>query len=116
VITEVRVSESRGLNMGETADWRNNVPMDMTMEMPTEVTSIVAGTTGEAVVEPMEGNEIGHWRRCEVSATAWALGDLRRRMWPAPQLQARELAQLHRCIAMMANMLETETVLQAMQW
>jgi hypothetical protein len=34
----------------------------------------------------------------------------------AAQQQARELAELHRTIAKMANMLETQTALQEMQW
>jgi hypothetical protein len=34
----------------------------------------------------------------------------------AAQQQARELAQLHRTVAKMANMLETHTALQEVQW
>jgi hypothetical protein len=65
----------------------------------------------------MERNENGKWRRrCEVPAAAWALGDWRSRMKRAAQQQARELAQLHRTVAKMANMLETHTALQEAQW
>jgi len=90
--------------------------MDMAMEVATAVTSIAAGTTCEAAPEPMERNENGKRKRREVPATAWALGDWRSRMERAAQQQARELAQLHRTIAKMANMLETHTALQEAQW
>jgi hypothetical protein len=79
-MTAVRVSESRGLGMGEAADGRSNAPMDMAMEMATAVSSIAAGTAGEAALEPMERNENGKRRRSKVQATAWALGDSRSRM------------------------------------
>jgi len=80
------------------------------------VTSLAVGTAGEAALEPMERNEDGKRRRSEVPANAWALGDWRSRMERAAQQQARELAQLHRTIATMANMLETHTALQEAQW
>ena len=57
------------------ADRRSDAPMDMAMEMTTAVTSITAGTAGEATLELMERNENGKRRRSEVPATAWALGD-----------------------------------------
>jgi hypothetical protein len=94
-MTEVRVSERRGLDTGEAADGRSDAPMDMAMEMATAVTSIATGTAGEAALEPMERNENGKWRRSEVPATAWARGDWRSRIERAAQQQARELAQLH---------------------
>jgi len=115
-MTEVRVSERRGLDTVEGADGRSDVPMDMAMEMAMPVTSIAAGTAGEATFEAMERNENGKWKRSEVPATAWALRDWRSRMERAAQQQARELAQLHRIIAKMANMLETHTALQEAQW
>jgi hypothetical protein len=115
-MTEVRVSERRGLDTGEAADGRSDAPMDMAMEVATAVTSIAAGTAGEAALEPMERNENGKRRWSEVPATAWALGDWRSRMERAAQQQACELAQLHRTIAKMANMLETHTALQEAQW
>jgi hypothetical protein len=115
-MTEVRVSERRDLDAGEAADGRSNAPMDMGMEMVTAVKSIAAGTAGEATHEPMERNENGKQGWSEVRATAWALSDWRSRMERAAQQQARELAQLHRTIAKMANMLETHTALQEALW
>jgi len=115
-MTEVRVTERRGLDTGEAADGRSDAPMDMAKEVATAVTSIATGTAGEAALEPMERNENGKRRRSEVPATAWALGDWRSRMVRAAQQQARELAQLHRTITKMANMLETHTALQEAQW
>ena len=110
-MTEVRVSKTRGLDTGEAADGRSDAPMDMAMEMAKAVTSIAAGTAGEATLEPKERNENGKRRRSEVPATAWALRDWRSRMERVAQQQARELAQLHWTIAKMANMLETHTAL-----
>ena len=115
-MTEVRVSERRGLDTGEAADGRSDAPLDMAMEVATAVTSIAAGTAGEAALEPMERNENGKRRRSEVPATAWALGDWRSRMERAAQPQAHQPAQLQRTISKMANMLETHTALQEAQW
>jgi outer membrane biosynthesis protein TonB len=115
-MTEVRVSERRGMDTGEAADGRSDVPMDMAMEMATAVTSIAAGTAGEAALEPMERKENGKRSRSEVPATAWPIGDLRSCMERVAQPQARELAQLHRTITKMANMLEMHTALQEAQW
>jgi hypothetical protein len=65
----------------------------------------------------MERNENGKRRgRSEVTATPWALGDWRSRMERAAQQNARELAPLHRTIAKMAHMLETQTAQQQTQW
>jgi len=74
-MTDVRVSERRGLDTGEAADGRSDAPMDMAMEKATAVTSIAAGNAGEATLELMERNENGKRRRSQVPATAWALGD-----------------------------------------
>jgi hypothetical protein len=116
-MTEVRVSERSGLDTGGVADGRSDAPMDMAMEMATAATSIAVETAGEDTLEPMEKNENGMWRRrSEVPATAWALRDWRSRMERAAQQHARELAQLHRTIAKMAHMLETQTALQETQW
>jgi len=115
-MTKVRVSERRGLDTGEAVDGRSDTPMDMAMEVATAVTSSAAGTAGETTLESMERNENGKRRRRDVLATALALGDWRSRMECAAPQQARELAQLHRTIAKMANMLETHTALQEAQW
>jgi hypothetical protein len=114
-MTEVRVSERRGLHTGEATDGRSDAAMDMAMEIPTAVTSIAAGTAREATREPIERNENGKRRRSEVPVTAWALGDWTSRMECPAQLQAREQAQLHRTIAKMANMLGTHIALQEAQ-
>jgi hypothetical protein len=111
-MTEVRVSKRSGLDTGEAADGRSDAPMDMATETATAVTSIAAGTSGEATLEPMERNENGKRRRNEIPATAWALGDWRSLMERAAQHPARELAQLHRTIAKIRNMLETDIALQ----
>ena len=91
--------------------------MDVAMEMATMLTPIAAETTGATIFEPMERNENGkRRRRSKAPATALAPGDWRSPMERAPQQQAREIAQLHRTIAKMANMLETQTALQEVQW
>jgi len=91
--------------------------MDIAMEMATAVTPIAAETAGEDALEPTERNENGkRRRRSEVPEAAWALGDWRTCMERAAQQQARKLAQLHRTVAKMANMLETNTALQEAQW
>jgi len=78
------------------------------------VTPIAAETAGATIFEPMERNENGkRRRRSEAPATA---GDWRSRMERATQQQAREVAQLHRTIAKMANMLDAQTALQEAQW
>ena len=90
--------------------------MDMVMLMAAVVTSSAVGTAGEATLERMARNENGKRRRSEVPATAWALGDWRSRMECTTQQQACKLAQLHRAIAKLANMVETHTALQQAQW
>jgi len=117
VMTEVRVIERSGLDTGGAADRGSYAPMDMAMAVATAVAAIAAGTPCERTIEPMERNENAKRRRgSDVPATAWALGDWRSRMERAAQQQARELAQLHRTIAQMENMLETQTPLQETQW
>ena len=91
--------------------------MDVAMEMATTVTPIATETTGATIFEPMERNENGkRRRRSEAQATSLAPGDWRSRMERAAQQQAREIAQLHRTIAKMANMLDAQTALQEAQW
>jgi len=116
VMTEVRVSERGGLATGGAADGRSDVPMDMAMEEGTVVTSIAAETAEGDILEPMERNANGKQRKSEVPVTAWALGDWRSRMERAAIQQAHKVAPLHRIIAKMANMLETQTALQEAQW
>jgi len=98
-------------------DGMRDAPMDMAMEVVTAVTSITAETAGKDTLEPMERNENGKWRRrSEVPVIARALGDWGSRMEHTAQQQARELAQLHRTIAKISDMLETQTALQEKQW
>jgi len=73
-MTEVRVSERRGLDTGEAADGWSDARMDMAMEVATAVTYISAGTAGEAALEPMERNENGKRRRSEVEKPHGARG------------------------------------------
>jgi hypothetical protein len=116
-MSELRGSERSGPDMGGAADRRSDAPMNIVMEMATAVTPISAETAGEDTLEVMERNVNGkRRRRSEVPAAAWALGDWRSRMERAAQQQACELAQLHRTVAKMANMLETHTALQDAQW
>jgi hypothetical protein len=108
-MTKDTVSERSGRGTGGAADRRSDAPMDMATEKATAGTAIASETAGEDKLEPMERNEHGmQRRRSEVWANAWALGDWRSRMERPAQQQARELAQLHRTIAKMANMLETQ--------
>jgi len=113
VMMEVRGSERNGLDMGEAADRRSDTPMDMAMEMAPAVTSVATETAGKETPEPTKRNNNGKRRRMsEVQATAWSLWDWRSRMERAAQQQARKLAQLHRTIAKMANMLAKHTALE----
>jgi hypothetical protein len=116
-MTEVRVSERSGWDTGGVSDWRSDAPMDMAMEMATAGIAIVAETADEATLEPMERNENAkrRWRN-EVTGTAWARGDWGSCMEHAAQQQACELAQLHRTIPKMENMLEMQTAPQETLW
>jgi hypothetical protein len=76
-MNEDRVNERRGLDRGEAADGRSDAPMDMPMQMATAITSIAAGTAGEATLELMQRNENGNRSRSEDPAIAMALGDWR---------------------------------------
>jgi hypothetical protein len=91
--------------------------MDMVMEMTTAVTSIAAKTAGALTLEPMQRYENGNRRmRSQVVVTAWAAKDCRCRMERVAQQEGCELAQLHRNIAKIGNMLETHTAQQEVQW
>jgi len=118
VTTEVR---ARGdMDTGEAGDGTRDAPTAMA------VTPTAADTASTATLEPMERNENGkrrrrsengkRRRRSEAVASAVGPGDWRSRMERTAQQQARELAQLHRTIAKMANMLETQTAMQKAQW
>jgi len=86
VITEVRRSERSDLDTGGVAERRSDVPIDMAMDMATEVTSIAAETAGEDTLESRESKENGKRRRSsEVPAAACALRDWRSRMECAVQ-------------------------------
>jgi len=117
VMTEVRVSERSGLDTIDPADGSSDGAMDMAMEMATAVTSIPALTAGEDNLEPMGINENGKQRRMsEAPETAMALGDRRSHMDSAALQQTRKLAQLHRTIAKLANMLEMQSALREALW
>jgi len=116
-MTEVRGRERSDLDTGEAGDGRSDAPMDEAMETATTVTPMAAATTGVTIVEPMDRNENGkRRRRSEAPATALAPGDWRSRMERAAQQQVRKVGQLHRTIAKMANMLDTQTAFQKAQW
>lgn len=90
--------------------------MDMVMEMATAVTPLAVDTASTATHELTETNKNGMcMRRSEAMARAVGPGHWRRRMSRTAQQQARGLAQRHRTIAKMANMLETQTALQEAQ-
>jgi len=119
VMTEVRGSERSGLGTGGAADGRSDEAMDMAMavKMAMAVTSSAAETAGDDTLEPMERNGNGkRRRRSEVPAAAWAVGNWSSHTVRAAQLEACELAQLHRTVSKMANMLEAHTALQEAKW
>ena len=114
VMTEVKGSDTSDLDTAEAGDRRSDLAMDVAMEIAMMGTPITAETAGATTFEPMERNENGKWRRSsEAQATA---GDWRSRMEREAQQQARKIAQLHRTIAKMANMLAAQTALQEAQW
>jgi len=103
--------------MGDAADGRSDAPMDIALEMGTAMSSIPVETAGADPLEPMERNDNRNWtRRCVVPATKWAHEDQRSHMERPAQQQARELAQLHRTVAIMVNKLKKPTTLQVTQW
>jgi hypothetical protein len=119
-ITEVmakdRGSERSGLDIGDAPHGRSNTPMDMTKEMAMAVTSIATWTAGEDPLEPIKRNKNWQQTWCsEIPAAAWALWDWKSRKHRVLQHQARKLAQLHRTIGKIANMLGTHTALQPAQ-
>jgi hypothetical protein len=117
VITEIGLSERSGLVAGEVADLRSDKPVDNAIEMGTAVTSFRPGTVGEDTLDPRERNQNGKQRkRSEVLAAALALGHWKSGSEHAAQQQTPEVAQLHRTIAKMANMLQTHPALDEAQW
>jgi len=106
-MTEVRGRERSDLDTGGAGDGRSDVPMDVVTVMAMTVTAIAAETTGATIFKPIERNENGkRRRRSKAPATALAPGDLKSRMERAAQQQDCEVAQPHRIIAKMANMLD----------
>ena len=61
-MTEVRVSERSESDTGELVDGRSDAPMDVVMEMPTDVTPIAADTPSATISERKERNENGKCR------------------------------------------------------
>jgi len=116
-MTKVRGRETSDLDTGEAGEGRSDGPMDVAIEMTTTVTPIAAEPTGATLFDPMERNENGkRRRRREAPAKAFAPGDWRSRIELAAQQQAGEIAQLHRTISKMPNMVDAQTPLQEAQW
>jgi len=116
-MSEVRGSERSSLHTAGVADGVSDAPMDLAMDILTAVTPIDVETAGEDTLEPMDRKRNGmRRRRSEVPVAAWARGNWRSRMEGAAQQEACVLAQLHRTVAKLANMLETHTALQDAQW
>jgi len=119
VMTEVRVSE-RDMHTGEAGDGMRDTPTVMAMEMAMAigraVTPTAADTASTATLEATERNENGKQRRrIETLVSALGPGDWRSRVEQTVQQQPRKLSQLHRTIAKIANMWETQTALQEAQ-
>jgi hypothetical protein len=76
--------------------------MDVAMEMATATTAIGAETVGATILEQMERNENGKWRRR--SKAPAAPRELRSRMERMIRQQAQDLMQLHRTFGHLANM------------
>jgi len=93
------------------------MPMETAMEMGIAVTPTAADTDTTTTLERAERNDKGKRRmKSEALVSGMGPGDWRSRMERTAQQQARKLAQLHRTIAKMAIMLETQTALQEAQW
>jgi hypothetical protein len=117
VMTAVRGSDGSRPDTGGISDGRSDAPGDMVIEIATMVTSIDADTAGEDTLQSMERYKNGKRRRCsEVPAAAWALWHWRSRMERTAHQHAHKLAQLHRTVTKMVNMLKTQTPLQEVQW
>jgi hypothetical protein len=93
VMTEARVSERSNLEMGEVGDRRSVVPMHVAMVMMTAATPTPTVTAGSTMVEPIERNKQGKWRRSSkapVTPSNWM-----RHMERTMRQQAQVLMQLH---------------------
>jgi len=116
-MTEDRVSGRSDIETGEAGDERSDTPMDMATELATAATLIPAETTGKTRVEPLERNEIGKWRRrSEAVATTVAPSDWKSRMERTRRQQAEELAQLHRAVGHLTNLLPAQAACEKAQW
>jgi hypothetical protein len=94
VMTEVRVSERSGLDMGGTPDRRCDTPMNTAMEMAMAVTSIGRETAGQDTLETTEKNGNGmRRRRSQVPATPLVLRDWRSHIEPVAHQQHRNQTQ-----------------------
>jgi hypothetical protein len=109
-MTEFRVSGRRDLDSGEAGKGRSDPPMEMAMEMATAATPITAETVGAAIFEPMERNENGQHRRRNEAPLAPS--NWRSRMERTIRQQAQELTQLHRTVALLANLVEARAAPQ----
>jgi hypothetical protein len=63
MLTEVRVSVRTDLDAEDGGDGSSAPPMDVALEMAMAETLIAVETVSEIIVEPMERNENGKWRR-----------------------------------------------------
>jgi len=113
-MTEVRESERSGLDTEEAADGRSDAPMDLAIEMATEVTSIATETAGAILSEQMERNGNRKWRR--KSDAPVAPSDWRSRMERTIRQQAQDAMQLHRTVGRLANLLEAWAAREEAQW
>jgi hypothetical protein len=106
-MTEVRVSERSDMDPEGVGDGSSDAPMDVAMEMATELPPITAETTGATIFEPMERNENGKRRsRSETTATTFAPSDWKSRMERTIRQQTQELMQLRQTVGHLANLME----------
>jgi len=102
------------MDMGEAADGRSDVLMDMAMGMPTAVTSITAKTPGGTRFEPMERNESRKRRRrseAPVTPSNW-----KSRMERTMRQQTQEVTQLHQTVGHLMNLLQVQAARKEAQW
>jgi hypothetical protein len=89
----------------------------MAMDMEMAVIPTTVNTDSAATLEAVESNEIRKQRNpSETLPSAVGPRDWRSCMERTAQQPAHKLAQLHRPVAKMAHILETQTALQEAQW